>query len=76
MDWVLVMETMISDTSSTVLGVVRVAITLLGIEAALLMIKGGFFRGAMEDDGNNIASHRIGTMVHCHAWMKDVISAA
>ena len=46
MDWVLAMETMISDTSSMVLGMVRVAMALLGIEAVLLMI-----RGAMEDDG-------------------------
>ena len=45
------METMISDTSSAVLGAARVAIALLGIEAVLSTIKGGFFRGAMEDDG-------------------------
>ena len=51
MDWVLVMETMILDTSSMVLGMARVAMALLGIEVAFLTIKGGFFRGAMEDDG-------------------------
>ena len=51
MDWVLAMETMILDTSSMVLGMARVAMALLGIEAVLSMIKGGFFRGAMEDDG-------------------------
>ena len=34
-----------------VLGMARVAMALLGIEAVLSMIKGGFFRGAMEDDG-------------------------
>ena len=51
MDWVLAMETMISDTSSTVLGMARVAMALLGIEAVLSVIKGWFLRGAMEDDG-------------------------
>ena len=51
MDWVLVMETMILDTSSMVLGMARVVMVLLGIEAVLSMIKGWFFRGAMEDDG-------------------------
>ena len=45
MDWVLVMETMISDTSSVVLGMARVAMALLGIEVVLLMIKGGFSEG-------------------------------
>ena len=50
MDWVLAMETMILDTSSVVLGAARVAM-VFGIEAALLMIKGWFFRGVMEDDG-------------------------
>ena len=51
MDWALAMETMISDTSSVVLEMARVVMALLGIEAALLTIKGWFFRGAMEDDG-------------------------
>ena len=51
MDCVLAMETMISDTSSVILGTVRVAMVLLGIEAVLLMIKEGLFRGAMEGDG-------------------------
>ena len=51
MDWVLAMETMILDTSSMVHGAVRVAMALLGIEVALSMIKGWFFRGVMEDDG-------------------------
>ena len=51
MDWVLAMETMISDTSGAMLGMARVAMMLLDIEVVLLMIKGGLFRGAMEDDG-------------------------
>ena len=51
MDWVLAMDTMISDTSSAILGVASVAMALLGIEVTLSMIKGGFFRGVMEDDG-------------------------
>ena len=67
MDWVLAMETMISDTSSMVLGTVRVAMALLGIEVALSMIKGWFSEGRWKMMVNNIASHRIGAIVHCHA---------
>ena len=45
MDWV------ISDNSSMILGMARVAMALLGIEVVLSMIKVGFFRGAMDNDG-------------------------
>ena len=36
MDWVLAMETMISDTSSVILGMARVAMALLGKESGAL----------------------------------------
>ena len=67
MDWVLAMEAMILDTSSVILGMARVAMALLGIEVALSMIKGVFSEGQWKVMVNNMASHMIGAMVHCHA---------